>query len=245
MIKSTIINNINNIQKFDPTLTKKILCFAMLGGKDCQYGSKCRFAHSLEEQKIEPIRHKVYTILRNKTDLSDLDLVHDEKLFNALHDLTKICSLCAKKTCCGGYNCRHGAINQHYRVCFEDLMYGYCKKMNCNSIHLTERQLVPYNQQKMKLHYKSDLFSTTDSCDSSYTKKTKNNYRKVWPKKKYLHDIQGVLLTEQFLINRFDKKNDMITIPSSSDDEDEVQKMIEYLNTDDDSYNDLSESIFD
>lgn len=238
------INN-NNNQKFDPNNSKRILCFNILNNKECPYGPKCCFAHSLEEQKIDPIRHKVYTILRNKTDLSDIDLVHDEKLFDAFLELTKICPQCIKKACCGGYNCRHGAINLHYKICYDDLMYGYCKRQNCNSIHLSERQLVPYSQQKMKEHYKSDLFTLPDLTETSPTKKKKQNYPKVWPKKKYLHDIQGVLLTEQFLINRFDKKDMEIHMSSSSEDEEEVQKMIDYLNGDEELSDDLSEAIFD
>ncbi len=130
--------------------SKKILCYNVLNNKACNYGHKCMYAHNLSEQKKDPIRHKVYTILRNNNDLTDLDLMNDDKLFNAFIELTKVCSNCIKKTCPGGYNCRYGAINMKYKVCYEDFIYGNCMRYNCYSMHLTERGLVSYTAQKAK-----------------------------------------------------------------------------------------------
>jgi hypothetical protein len=166
------------------------------------------YAHSLAEQKIDPIRHKVYTILKNTTDLFDLDLVNDSKLFRALLELTKLCSMCIKKICPGGYNCRNGSINVSLRVCYEDLMYGCCKRNTCTSIHLTERGLTPYYQQKEK---RNNSHST-----SGFSKYKSNSTNKL---KNMLNDISGILLTEKFLLANFNNNNSS----ESSDDETEEQ----------------------
>lgn len=141
---------IDKMDKIDMSISKKILCFNVTNGKQCTYGSKCMYAHSLNEQKIEPMRHKVYTILRNNNDLSKLNLINDSKLFNTMLQLTKVCMMCVKKICPGGYNCRNGAISTKFRICYDDLVYGNCKRQNCYCIHLTARHIIPYMIQKQK-----------------------------------------------------------------------------------------------
>jgi len=136
-------NNVHN--------NKRILCYNMITHNSCIYGKKCVYAHTLDDQKIDPIRHKIYTILKNKHDLSCLDLVNDKKLYDSILSLTKICSLCIKNLCPGGYNCRNGATDLKYKVCYKDLMNGNCDRQNCNGIHLTQRGLIPYIKQKQKL----------------------------------------------------------------------------------------------
>jgi hypothetical protein len=134
------------------------------------------YAHSLNEQKIEPIRHKVYTILRNDNDIKGLDLMNDDRLFNTLIELTKVCSYCLKKKCPGGYNCRNGAINMKYKICYDDLIYGNCMRYNCMSIHLTERGLVPYVVQKDKIE-KSTPEKNNTTSDNSIEKNKSTNSR--------------------------------------------------------------------
>ena len=127
---------------------KKILCFNMLNNKKCNYGNKCVYAHGLSDQKIEPIRHKAYTIIKSVGDLSHIDLIADNKLYDTLIQLTKMCSLCNKELCPGGYNCRNGAINIKSKICYDDFMFGNCKRVNCLAVHLTIRGFIPYNKQK-------------------------------------------------------------------------------------------------
>ncbi len=128
----------------DDNKTKRILCFNAIKGRVCNYGPKCMYAHNLSEQKIDPIRHKVYTILKNDNDLSNINLIKDRKLFTTFVQLTKICYHCSKNECHGGYNCRNGTVNQKYKICYDDLMYGNCRRLNCNGLHLSTRGLVPY-----------------------------------------------------------------------------------------------------
>lgn len=122
---------------------KRVLCKPMLNDKKCDYGNKCVYAHSLNDQKVDPMRHKAYAIISHTKNLSHIDLVNDDELYEHLNALTKICSLCAKGLCPGGYNCRYGSVSPDTQVCFNDLMYGNCKKPNCTAVHLTKKGLVP------------------------------------------------------------------------------------------------------
>lgn len=145
--------NNDKLSKNKGNISKRVLCYNVLNNKSCNYFNKCMYAHSLSEQKIDTMRHKVYTILKSDTDLSNLNVVNDKKLFETLTQLTKICIQCSKGICPGGYNCRNGALNQKYRICYEDLMYGNCNRPICYSIHLTERGFKPYTEQKNNLRH--------------------------------------------------------------------------------------------
>lgn len=215
---------------------KKILCFNILNNKKCNYGNKCMYAHSLTEQKMEPIRHKAYTIIKFAKDLSNIDFIIDPILYDALLQLTKVCSLCNKSQCPGGYNCRNGAVNIKYKVCYDDLVYGNCKKPVCQAIHLTERSLIPYIKQKNKyntnpkviikdnnqLTTSSDIWSTPPKIKVTAPEYTTNKL------KKELDDIQGVLLTENFLFTEFGKSINQDE--ELSDDSEDIEKLIKYMN---------------
>jgi hypothetical protein len=243
--------------------SKKILCYNTLNGEKCNYGTKCLYAHSLNEQKIEPLRHKVYTIIKSKDDLKNIDLINDQKLYDTLIQLTKVCTLCNKGICPGGYNCRNGSINIKTRICYEDLFYGNCKKINCTSVHLTTKGLIPYIKQKNKDKYLQT--KTTSDSDSEeininddikdlnvykYQKNIKYNRKQIdnlsyydnknIKVKKELDNISGILLTEKFLLLHFGRKNNN-DLSSDSEKEEDVDKMIEFFNDND---SDSDESIF-
>lgn len=241
--------SINN--KKDNDNLKKILCFNMLNNKNCNYGNKCMYAHNLNEQKIEPLRHKVYTMIRCADNLSNIDLINDNKLFETIVQLTRICTLCNKGLCPGGYNCRNGAINIKCKICYDDLMNGNCKRNNCLSIHLTDRGLVPYIKQKNKDYDNSvaneNKYKYTDNNDKYYNKKRytietrEKDNNKI---RKDLDNVKGILLTEKFLISHFGKSlhNDTSS-DSDSDNEEEIEKIIKFLNDGNDDNSD-DESIF-
>lgn len=128
--------------------SKRILCNHILCEGRCSYGRSCIFAHSLSEQIVDPLRHKVHTMLDNKTDMAKINLVNDNDLYNTFYTLTKLCKYCKKGLCSGGLNCRHGAHHKKYCICFYDFMYGCCLDNDCKLIHLTDRGLVPYTVQK-------------------------------------------------------------------------------------------------
>ena len=241
--------------------SKKILCFNMLNSKKCNYGNKCMYAHNLNEQKIESIRHKVYTIIKSADNLSNIDLINDAKLYEAMLQLTKVCTLCSKGSCPGGYNCRNGSVNVKSRICYEDLVYGNCKKYICQSVHLTEKGLVPYNKQKFKTKYldtdtDSSEESTNDSSEITnddvdfgtkhrfykYLKKSNPSDHKNNKIKKELDNIKGVVITEKVILTNFGKPFNNGNISSDSENDEDIEKMIEYLNDNNNDSDD--ESIF-
>jgi hypothetical protein len=198
--------------------TKKILCYNIICGKKCNYGNKCLYAHNLNEQNVDSLRETAYNILKNdKQNLSDINLIENNKLYETLCHLTKVCTLCEKKTCSGGYNCRNGAISKEFKICYDDLVYGNCKYTKCNYIHLTERGLVPYLKQKNKIRNEKIMkkgFIRTDKTNETIINKN---------------------LLDYLFMNK--KNND-------SDDsygDENVEDIINYLNNDNDS---SDESIF-
>lgn len=224
----TIINNKENMELDDDKSAescKRILCYNIINNKACSYGNKCLYAHSLSEQKIDTIRHKVYTILKNNNNLSELNLVNDNKLFKTMLELTKLCSLCIKHMCPGGYNCRNGSVNINYRICYEDMMYGYCRRLNCTSLHLSKRGLVSYYEQKERKN--EDSFKP----------------KKFIRSKSMMSNISGILLTEKFLLAHLGAGQDN-NVDSDSEGEEEVTKVINYLNESSEDASD-NESIFD
>lgn len=214
--KESVMNDLKDNNDYN---CKRILCYNVINKKECTYGNKCMYAHSLSEQKIDTMRHKVYTILKNNNNLKDIDLINDKRLFKTFLELTKLCTSCVKKMCPGGYNCRNGAIHINFRICYDDMIYGYCRRTNCTSIHLTERGLIPYNQQKSKFSFGSQPL-LDDKKNFNDSKRNKQNF----------NDITGVLLTEKFMMSHFGY-SDYDTSESDSSDEN-VDDIIKYLNED-------------
>ena len=150
---------------------KTILCINILTNGSCGYNDKCLYAHSYSEQKIEPTRKYIYDILNNTNKL-DIDLSVDNKLLKAMTVFTKVCRECEKNNCSGGYNCKYGAINSNYQICYKDLYYGVCENQNCKFIHLTSRGVKSANTINNKTQISKPLIETSianilnDDCDS-------------------------------------------------------------------------------
>lgn len=126
--------------------TKVILCCNIIFRGHCDYESRCNYAHSLDEQMIDPIRKQAYDILKSTEPLHNIVLKDD--LYNTMKELTQICPKCANNKCLGGYNCKMGAINEKYCVCSMDLNLGNCLDKNCKKIHLTQRGFLPVLKTK-------------------------------------------------------------------------------------------------
>jgi len=203
---------------------KKILCYNIISGKKCNYNNKCLYAHNLSEQNIDPIRVIAYDIIKDNTkDLSNINLIENNKLYETLCQLTKVCTSCEKKMCSGGYNCRNGAISRDLKICYDDLVYGNCKYTKCNYIHLTTRGLVPYLKQKNKL--KSEKMAQTFKSQ---------NFNKI-PDKTEDDNINKNLIN--YLLSGKTSNCDS----SDSYDDENIDDIIDYLNNDNDS---SDESIF-
>jgi hypothetical protein len=122
---------------------KKILCKNIIGSNGsytCTYGTKCEYAHKLEEQTIDHKRKHAYEILENNEDLSNIDLREDHSLYRSLLELSSLCTQCDRNECTGGYNCKFGACMKKYHICQKDLNYGNCST-TCDKIHLSKRGL--------------------------------------------------------------------------------------------------------
>ncbi len=205
---------------------KKILCYNIISGKKCNYGNKCLYAHNLSEQNIEPLRITAYDILKDNTiDLSDINLIENNKLYETLCQLTKVCTSCEKKMCSGGYNCRNGAINRELKICYDDLVYGNCKYIKCNYIHLTTRGLVPYLKQKNKIK------SEKTPQKSFYQYKNFDKKPEV---------IAEDIINKNLINYLMSSKNTNNESEDSYDDEN-IDDIMNYLNNDNDS---SDESIF-
>jgi len=124
---------------------KKTLCKNMGMYGSCVYGSKCKYAHTLKDQNIEPIRKQVLDYINNNEDLTHINLVEDKKLYFELLTLTKLCYLCNDNKCSGGYNCKNGSYDKSIIICIVDLNKGNCDNNECSKIHLTKRGLIPFD----------------------------------------------------------------------------------------------------
>jgi hypothetical protein len=152
---------------------KRILCNNMLKNNKCNYEHNCMYAHSINDQNIIPIRKKIYNYINNKIDMSQVNLLNDKDFFENCLQLTHFCTHCIKKSCSGGLNCRNGAYNITYKICYNDFMYGKCNKYKCNSIHFTQIGLIPYYDQKINIKKKNLIkqyfsSSSTKSDNDSY-----------------------------------------------------------------------------
>lgn len=125
---------------------KKILCCKTIKNNRCVYQNKCMFAHSLDEQKKEPLRDKIHKYIDGIIPMNDVNIFDEREIFNELMIHTKLCKKCVFNSCAGGYNCKFGACNNNYLVCQHDLLFGNCINDNCTfGIHLTKNGLIPYS----------------------------------------------------------------------------------------------------
>lgn len=212
-------NAINNV--------KRILCYTTLVEKNCHYGKKCMYAHTLDDQKIDDDRMEAYKILKNNSDLSNINLLSNNKLFISLKQLTKLCSYCMKGCCPGGYNCKFGTFDKKYQVCYDDLMSGNCKKKQCGLQHLTIRGLKPYNDQisVKELQPKIQRIIGCKKIPKSVFIKSSNIEKS---------ELEGILLTDSF----FNKTRNESESSCMSESDEEIEKTIQYLNSHSDSNED-------
>lgn len=217
---NTIYSVLESSSSSDEKSDKRVLCYSVLTKKSCNYGSICSYAHSLDDQRVSPIRERAYDMIRKDISLKKVDLIKDQDVYYSLMSLTKLCQACVKNTCAGGYNCKHGVFDPKFQICSDDLATGHCRYKNCRRVHLTGKGLIPYDAQK----------NIQDEENRVSTRK----FRRL--NNKELED--GVLLTDSFM------KSFVINSDSDSYSETdfEIDRNIRYLNSDSD--DDIDESIF-
>jgi hypothetical protein len=168
-IVKSIDDNISNDDEYDQNKNmKKILCRNMITCGECKYGSMCMYAHSLDEQNVNIRRKEAYDIIKGTDSLEHIDLRKNFQLYKTLLELTKYCKNCDENKCAGGYNCKSGACSKNLCVCITDLNYGNCKNSTCTNIHLTTRNLAPYNKKKT-----NDIINNDDNFVTYF--KSNNN----------------------------------------------------------------------
>lgn len=146
-IKSDTNQKFTSSSMINKASHKRILCQNILISKKCNYGDKCIYAHSLSEQKIDPLRKKAYDLF-NQSDLSMIDLSLDKKMYDSLVQISKLCINCKNMECQGGYNCREGAYSSDYVVCYDDITYGNCRKVDCKKKHFSKNGMQPFRKLK-------------------------------------------------------------------------------------------------
>ena len=208
---------------------KKILCYNILNKGSCTYGSKCLYAHSLEEQKINSKIKIIYDLIKSNTSMENINLVQDKHIYCGLLHLTKLCPMCVKGNCPGGYNCKYGSFSKKFQVCKNDLQFGMCSNINCELIHLTKRGLVPYVKSKKKSTLKNNL---------------NNSLKNIIKNNKYQNTASfNKNLLSNKIIDKLEKENNNydsdLTLTSDSDEENNNKY---YLS--DTSENSLDELIF-
>lgn len=125
---------------------KKILCQNIILHGICTYTDRCLYAHTIEEQKIDIKRKKIFDLIDLNTDLSFIDVNKHKDIYKDFLLFTKPCLDCVNNKCNGGNNCKFGSPFIKYIICYDDLNYGVCDNTNCDRNHLTKRGLKPiYN----------------------------------------------------------------------------------------------------
>lgn len=148
---------------------KRLVCFSIINNESCIYGYNCTYAHSLDEQIVDPDKKFIYEIVLDQTLMNFFSITNPktDEIYKQLLFLTHLCEKCVGKKCTGGYNCRNGVCNPSLKLCKNDLLTGEClnkvveieidpltlKKIKVdkcvyrgciNGHHLTDRGLVPY-----------------------------------------------------------------------------------------------------
>lgn len=221
---------------------KRILCYNYVKGNKinpCSYGTKCMYAHNLSEQKVDSIRSKAYSILNCDSDLSKINLIKDKRLFNTFTQLTKICYNCSKNNCHGGYNCRNGSISQIYKICNDDLLYGNCRRIKCNGIHLTSRGLVPYYTQ-IKNNMVNNKQNITNTKADIICREVLKYKRPLYQPQQFnnMHSVENLLLKSYNHIN----KDSCSSNCSSEEDSETINNMRREL--DNNSHDSFEDCIF-
>lgn len=216
---------------------KKLLCYNIVNNCKCVYKNKCMFAHTLEEQKKEPIRQYIYNMLYVWEDLSNININEDKTLLNELIIMTKECKNCINKKCPGGYNCKFGTCLKENKICYNDLYYGKCYNTTIesnqneiilnrciNGIHLTEKKLIPYNQRIL-----SDItnFETKSLLKNNIGFNLKNNIISILLNDntiKYVKDIVSNKINKTELINNLKITNQLLIKSFSKNDNDLNEK---------------------
>ena len=213
----------NKKDQMDKDKLKRLLCANVLEQGYCSYGDKCLYAHSIEQQRKDPIRKKVYALIEDKLiiDLLNLDKVKDKDIYEEMIMLTKVCKRCIHGDCPGGYNCKHGVCKREFQLCKDDLLYGSCHT-RCSKIHLSALGLKPLRKEERKPNHQ--YFRKTNSI---WDTPPENIYKPPSSVKKYIYKKRkppGVLMQDHYLF-KLAKQSQSDDDTCSDIDNDEIEEM--------------------
>ena len=171
---------------------KKILCKNIILNKECKYGNKCLYAHTLDEQNINNNRYIAYNIIKSTSDLSHIDLQTNIELYKTLVQLSVYCNNCIHNKCMGGYNCKYGACKLKYVICLTDLNFNNCTDKLCKKIHLSDRNL---KSLKLTVGYDGDIYNS--NIYTNITKYDLNN-----SESDISSNNDNIMNTEEYLLNK-------------------------------------------
>jgi len=248
------INKITDYDKYEPNISnmgneslKKLMCKNILTNGKCSYENKCLYAHNLNEQNMDHKRKLVYDIIMGRIPYINNDIQIDDEIYKIFIQLCKICDLCSKNKCPGGFNCKHGVFDKQYQVCADDLRDGVCYNITCSKIHLTNKGIK--SLKELKLNFNLNDFENNKLIDYDDYKRSK-----------YIKETGDINITENIdnyndnmnidNINRiFAKKQDINKNTTDCETESDnnstgsVERIKEYLNYDSES-DDCDVSIF-
>jgi len=107
---------------------KRLLCFSLIKGDQCTYGTHCTFAHTLSEQIINMEKMYTYQIILDLNLMNFFSLTNPktDEIYRQLLFFTHLCPKCMTSVCMGGYNCKYGAHTSCLKICKNDLLTGEC-----------------------------------------------------------------------------------------------------------------------
>jgi hypothetical protein len=143
----------------------------MIENGSCDYQSKCMYAHSIDEQNIEPIRKLANEIVESNQDLSDYDRIKDKELYKTFLDMSRICENCVNNKCTGGKNCKHGIKDKTKLICETNLKFGNCSDLDCKKTHLSNRGLKSMYVIHRREHHTENHFERYRVDKSNYKDK--------------------------------------------------------------------------
>lgn len=245
---NTSTNNNGNIS------LKKLMCKNILTSGKCSYESKCLYAHTLNEQNMDTKRKLAYDIIMGRISYINNDMKIDDEIYKIFIQLCKICDMCVKNKCPGGFNCKHGVFDKQYQVCVDDLRDGVCYNISCSKIHLTNKGIKSLKELNIDL----DDNKLSDSDDfkrikpnkiphsefSNFNNNVNSDMNIIFMKKiNELNEINEIYDTNE--INVIDTINDINNIDDTDSDCSlrSIERIKEYLNHDSES-DDCDVSIF-
>lgn len=115
---------------------KKLMCRSMTAHKYCIRMHDCSYAHTLEEQQLDPAKLLTIQLMLNREmihPVHQIDRIYQESL-----SMSRLCDGCHNGDCTGGYNCRNGACHRELLVCCDDIYNQSCTRMIIKNVPLPE-----------------------------------------------------------------------------------------------------------